>query len=123
MVDSLGFIGNLITEKVPELGPITVPVIMICGGFLFRVVQKMLQKLPTKWKWVNNKLTVSIISKIISGLFGKTTLFYNAIPEDIKTKEELKKEAAKYLSRNGGILQEFEKIIKQQGEQCSHTDG
>jgi len=114
MVDSLGIIGNAVTSNTGEWAPIIIQFLLIpLGAGLFRAAQKMLQKLPTKWKWVNNKLTVSIISKIIGGLFGKTTLIYNAqIENREKEKKELRKQALQHLARNGGILKEFDEAIK-----------
>jgi hypothetical protein len=112
MNDTLGVIGNTLSEKLPEYWPIIATVLPVLGSALFRFAQKILQKLPTKWRWVNNKLTVSIIGKIIGAVFGKTTLLYNAqIVEDEKAKAELKKAAAKHLSRQGGILQAFNEAL------------
>lgn len=112
MTDTLGVIGNAIAEKIPEYWPYIAVALSAIGSALFRFAQKMLQRMPTKWRWVNNKLTVSIIGKIIGLIFGKTTLLYNAqIVEDERAKEELKKEAMKHLSRQGGILQAFNEAI------------
>lgn len=113
MNDTLGLIGNLISEKLPEWGPIIMPVIFAAGAAIFRALQKILQILPTKWKWVNNKLTVSIISKIIGALFGKTTLVYNMQVENKEQiKAEAKKEVIKHLSKKGGILKEFNEAME-----------
>ena len=113
MNDTLGIIGTTLAEKIPEYWPIIATVLPVIGSALFRLAQKQLQKMPTKWRWVNNKLTVSIMGKVVGAVFGKTTLLYNAqIIEDEKAKAELKKTAMKHLTRQGGILQAFEEAMK-----------
>lgn len=113
MNDTLGLITNTVADKLPEYLNILIPVITAIGAALFRIAQKSLQRLPTRWKWVNNRLTVSIMGKIVGVLFGKTTLLYNAkIVDDETANAELKKTALKHLSRQGGILHDFNKVVE-----------
>lgn len=122
VADSGGTVGAVIGDKAPGavklLGDnLILAIIGMVGALAFRLLQKALQMLPTRWKWVNNKLTVGLINKLIGWLFGKTTLIYNAKVQDdyctdpAYSKEELKKKATEYLSKKGGVLKEFNKAI------------
>ena len=128
--DSLGIAGEQITGLFRKFGLselLVSSVVSILGAVAFRGLQVILQKLPTRWRWVNNKLTLGIVNRLLSYLFGKTTMIYNArlsviepnpsaetvVEEYNKSKEQLRKEALKHLGRKGGVLQEFEKAINQ----------
>lgn len=113
MNDTLGLIVNLLSEKFPTVWEIIAPMISIgaVGAGVYRGIQKILQNLPSKWQWANNKLTLKLSSRIVSWLFGKTTVMYNAeIPEVDAAKEEFRKQAEKYLKR-GGVWNEFQKAM------------
>lgn len=116
ITDSIGVVGGFLSPIISKFDPsgkTLLLIISLLSAAAFRGVQIVLQILPTRWSWVNNKLTVSIVSKLISLLFGKTTLLYNAQPSDGKAKVELKKEAAKHLARHGGILSAYEDAMKE----------
>lgn len=111
--DSLGAIGKTIQEKAADWAPLVMPVLPVVGAALFRVLQKILQRLPTKWRWVNNKFTVGLIGKIVCFLFGKTTLIYNARTDlDQRSQEELRDVALKHLGRQGGIMRAFDAGVR-----------
>ena len=127
---STGIAGKGITALFQKIGlseALVGGLVSVLGAAAFRGVQVILQKLPTRWRWVNNKLTLGIVNRLLSHLFGKTTMIYNArlsviepnpstdtvIEEYNKSKEQLRKEALKHLGRKGGVLQEFEKAINQ----------
>lgn len=121
--DSLGVAGDGITKLFQKIGlseALVGGLVTVLGAAAFRVIQIVLQRLPTKWKWVNNRLTLGIINRVLSWAFGKTTMLYNAQlvndqKEELKAKEELKKTALKHLSRNGGILlQAFNDAVKKE---------
>jgi len=121
--DSIGTVGIQIGQLFKKIGlseSLVSGLVPVLGAAAFRLFQIILQKLPTKWKWVNNKLTLGIVNKILSGLFGKTTMIYNAqitLTSDPaaneKAKNKLKEEAAKHLARNGGILNAFNNAMKE----------
>jgi hypothetical protein len=113
-MDSLGIVGTALVDLLGkiDLGGQGVGALMaLLSAVVFRAVQIVLQKLPTKWRWVDNRLTLGIVNRVLASIFGKTTMIYNG-KIDTAHKEDLRKEAMKHLSRNGGILQEFEKAVK-----------
>lgn len=116
--DSLGIVGGLIDSTISKFdksGALSLIIIGFIASAIYRGAQIALQLLPTKWKWVNNKLTVGILTKIIQLLFGKTTTLYNADvdSDSMVAKSALYDTAMKHLSRNGGILQEYEKAMNE----------
>ena len=131
--DNLGIAGKGIANALDKVGlemfvGILVPLL---GAMLYRIIQIMLQRLPTRWRWANNKLTLGIVNRLLSWLFGKTTMLYNAklSGKNVKTQnaldgwsvvdhyekasKALKKEAVKHLARKGGILKAYEKAIEE----------
>lgn len=120
-MDTLGIVGNVLIDQLDKIGlaqVVTGALVSALGAISYRVIQVILQKIPTKWRWVGNNVIVKgILNKIIGKLFGKTTLLYNMQleEEDKRFKEahdRARKEAIKHLSRKGGILKEFEKAME-----------
>jgi hypothetical protein len=117
--DSAGVITDLIgkiSHGMLSNGEI-VALVGILGPLVYRLIQKGLQRLPTRWRWVNNRLTVGILDRLMSYLFGKTVLLYNmrivAAPEDTEAaKAAARKVAMDHLARNGGILQEVNRALR-----------
>jgi hypothetical protein len=119
--DTLGLIGNALSAALSKIKfPVEsiVAIVGVLSMVAYRGTQILLQRLPTKWKWINNKLTLGIIDKIFVFLFGKTTALYNAKVEAMKMIDNekasaaLREVAAKHLSRHGGILKAFEDAMK-----------
>ncbi|MBT8490154.1 MAG: hypothetical protein KJN62_03810 [Deltaproteobacteria bacterium] len=122
--DSVGAVGVQLYAFAGKFGmeAMVGTAVSLLGAIVFRVIQIVLQKLPTKWKWVNNKLTLGFVNRLLSRAFGKTTMIYNAqikssaidgVASERRRQEELKKVAIKHLSRNGGIMQAFEAAMSQ----------
>jgi hypothetical protein len=121
--DSLGIMGNFIYDKLVKISvspEVVVSIIGILAMMAYRGIQYALQALPTQWRWVNNKLTLGIVNRILSIVFGKTTMLYNAQVKwtgDAMSNQEavatLKKKAMEHLGRRGGILQAFNEATKQ----------
>lgn len=127
--DSIGVVGVQIGNLFKKIGldtAVAQMLVAVLAATTFRCIQLLLQKLPTKWKWVNNKLTLGIVNRILAALFGKTTMYYNSqvkmpkriaaklpAPDQYTVNQQLKKDAAKYFSGKGGVLTAFEDAMKE----------
>jgi hypothetical protein len=105
--DSLGIAGRFLVEKLQAYG-IGVPEVMGLLAFVvsgiaagLRAAQRYLQGRKTVWRFIDNKLTLSIIDRIIGAVFGKTTLIYGAKIEcSDEDREKAFKEAARITAEH-----------------------
>jgi len=111
--DSLGIVGETlikVIEKIPFIGQNAGAVYGIIatglGYLLTMLIQLVLKKLPTKWKF-NSKLrdiAVGWVWKLLAWLFGKSVLYYNMKVETDKEKALAVAKAKEHFKKHDPLL-------------------
>lgn len=82
--DSLGVAGRYLLTKLSPYGIGPTEIVAIMTGVVtlvgagLRAMQRYLQGRTTIWKFANNRLTTSLINRLLGWAFGKTTLIYES---------------------------------------------
>jgi hypothetical protein len=97
-------------EKVPLIGQYAVQIygalLVFFGGFLVRVLQTVLKKIPTTWYWndVTRKLAVNLFWRLVSWILGRSILYYNAEPATEEATIPLSKKVEAHLEKHSPAL-------------------
>lgn len=94
--DSIGTIGKLLytkIESIPLLKGIAGALTIAILGLIYQLIGVLLNKVSIKYKFVNNKLVASFLSKKLAGFLGRSSLYYNIKIDDKRLSENEKKKA------------------------------